>query len=154
MYTTQQSESINSYFDKYLTKGMTLSKFVKQYELAVLDRWEEENKEDYVTIYARPVLRLNVKIEKEAAEVYTRSIFCKFQEQLYQGLSYRHRKVEEHGTECVYKELRMDIEQQSRYSHDFMLPSFNQEYFGTGTRSFLLSHQPFHLSQVPYNLLT
>ncbi|KAF9594893.1 hypothetical protein IFM89_035054 [Coptis chinensis] len=208
---------------------MALSKFVKQYELAILDRREEENKEDYVTIYARPVLRLNVKIEKEAAGVYTRSIFCKFQEQLYQGLSYRHRKVEEHGTECVYKneetekeqnnqtrtpvahiqkplfdppfvkpkgrpkdftsfldkgkngtkkgskkntqtkpnakkkktrgkeisdggaterdsdfhtvsqELMMDTEQQSRYSHDFMLPSFNQESFLVGN-NFEIQH--------------
>ena len=47
MSTTQRSESINSFFDKYLNKKATLKQFVEQYENALRDRTEKENIEDF-----------------------------------------------------------------------------------------------------------
>ncbi|PIA54858.1 LOW QUALITY PROTEIN: hypothetical protein AQUCO_00901034v1 [Aquilegia coerulea] len=102
MYTTQRSESINFYFDKYLKKGLPLYEFMKQYERAVLDRREEENKADFDTYYRRPILRVHMEIEKEGAKLYTREIFYEFQEQVFQGLSYRHKKIDENDIKKVY----------------------------------------------------
>ncbi|XP_071741407.1 protein FAR-RED IMPAIRED RESPONSE 1-like [Rutidosis leptorrhynchoides] len=47
MSTTQRSESINSFFDKYVNRKTTLKQFVEQYENALRDRAEKENIEDF-----------------------------------------------------------------------------------------------------------
>ncbi|XP_043717518.1 protein FAR1-RELATED SEQUENCE 5-like [Telopea speciosissima] len=111
MYTTHHIESINAYFDRYLKRNMPLSEFLKHYDKAVIARRKVEDDEDLETNHKKPVLRVGMDIEEEAAKVYTRTIFRKFQEELVQGLNYRHEKIEENGPNFTYGVWKREQEQ-------------------------------------------
>ncbi|KAF5183311.1 Far1-related sequence like, partial [Thalictrum thalictroides] len=99
MYTSHPCE--NAYFDGYLRRDMPLCEFLKQLERAITDKRATENDADFES-NEMPVLKLTVDIEKEAAAIYTKEILQKFQDQLLESLSYRHKRVAETGTKSMY----------------------------------------------------
>lgn len=103
MSITQRSDSINSYFDGYINASTTLQLFVKQYEKALESRYEKEVKADYDTINTAPVLKTPSPMEKQAAGVYTRRLFIKFQEELVETLTFMANKVVEEEMITVYR---------------------------------------------------
>ncbi|XP_061355363.1 protein FAR1-RELATED SEQUENCE 5-like [Gastrolobium bilobum] len=82
MNTTQRSESINSFFDGFVTSGTTLKEFVEKYNQAVDTRYESSKKEDFESKHKERLLTFNMPLEEHAAKVYTRAIFLKFGEEL------------------------------------------------------------------------
>lgn len=103
MSITQRSDSINSYFDGYINASSTLQVFVKQYEKALESRYEKEIKADFDTINTAPVLKTPSPMEKQAAGVYARRLFIKFQEELVETLTFLANKVGEEETITVYR---------------------------------------------------
>ncbi|KAL4313853.1 protein FAR1-RELATED SEQUENCE 5 [Arachis duranensis] len=103
MSITQRSDSINSYFDGYINASTTLQHFVKQYEKALESRLEKEVKADYDTINTTPVLNTPSPMEKQAAGIYTKRLFIKFQEELVETLTYLANKVGEEEITSVYR---------------------------------------------------
>lgn len=103
MSITQRSDSINSYFDGYINASTTLQLFVKQYEKALESRYEKEVKADYDTINTAPLLKTPSPMEKQAAGVYTRRLFIKFQEELVETLTFLANKVGEEEMITVYR---------------------------------------------------
>ncbi|GJV43830.1 FAR1-related sequence 5-like protein [Tanacetum coccineum] len=82
MSTTQRSESINSFFDKYLNKKTSLKQFVEQYENALRDRAEKENIEDFNSYnsWYPPITRY--AMEEQMKGVLTNAKFKEFREEL------------------------------------------------------------------------
>nr|XP_043625945.1 protein FAR1-RELATED SEQUENCE 5-like [Erigeron canadensis] len=82
MSTTQRSESINAFFDKYVNKKTTLKQFVEQYENALRDRAEKENKEDFnsYNIHYPPIA--HYAMEEQMREIFTHAKFKEFTEEL------------------------------------------------------------------------
>ncbi|KAK9285282.1 hypothetical protein L1049_024472 [Liquidambar formosana] len=103
MSITQRSDSMNSYFDGYVNASTTLQLFVKQYEKALESRYEKEVKADYDTINTSPVLKTPSPMEKQAAELYTRKLFTKFQEELVETLTFLATKVEDEEAVTTYR---------------------------------------------------
>ncbi|XP_027911300.1 protein FAR1-RELATED SEQUENCE 5-like [Vigna unguiculata] len=103
MSITQRSDNINSYFDGYINASTTLQLFVKQYEKALESRFEKEVKADYDTINTTPILKTPSPMEKQAAGVYTRRLFIKFQEELVETLTFLANKVDEEEMITVYR---------------------------------------------------
>ncbi|PPD87872.1 hypothetical protein GOBAR_DD15186 [Gossypium barbadense] len=79
MSTSQRSESMNSFFDKYIHKKITLKEFVKQYGAILQNRYEEEAVADFDTWQKQPALRSPSPWEKQMSIVYTHAIFKRFQ---------------------------------------------------------------------------
>ncbi|KAK2976506.1 hypothetical protein RJ640_027590 [Escallonia rubra] len=77
--TTERSNSISSYFDKYINKETTVKEFIDQYKVFLLDRYEEEEKADFETRHKQLTLRSLSPFEKRMSMVYTHAIFKKFQ---------------------------------------------------------------------------
>ncbi|KAI3885379.1 hypothetical protein MKX03_035902 [Papaver bracteatum] len=109
--TSQHRDVFSSFFSGYLKINTNLLEFLKQYESAVIARREVEKEEDFETNHKIRVLRSSMEIEKDAANVYTRSIFLKFQNELFEGLSHRHKKIEEKGTMSTYHLWKLGHEQ-------------------------------------------
>ncbi|KAI3972601.1 hypothetical protein MKX01_019259 [Papaver californicum] len=103
MSITQRSDSINSYFDGYVNASTTLQLFAKQYEKALEHRYEKEVKADYETINTTPVLKTPSPMEKQAAELYTRKLFIKFQEELVETLTFSATKMDDDGPMTTYR---------------------------------------------------
>ena len=79
MSTTQRSESINSFFDKYVNKKTSLKEFVEQYKVALEDRKQKEIHADFNTWHKEPVLKSPSPFEKQMSSLYTHEVFKKFQ---------------------------------------------------------------------------
>ncbi|KAK6157052.1 hypothetical protein DH2020_011300 [Rehmannia glutinosa] len=75
----QRSESVNSFFDKYVHKKTTVQEFIKQYEAILQDRYEEEAKASSDTWNKQPALKSPSPFEKHLAGLYTHAVFRKFQ---------------------------------------------------------------------------
>ncbi|KAF5779582.1 putative transcription factor FAR family [Helianthus annuus] len=79
MSTTQRAESVNSFFDKYIHKKVTLKEFIRQYGSILENRYQEEAIADFDTCHKQPALKSPSPWEKQMSSVYTHTIFKKFQ---------------------------------------------------------------------------
>lgn len=103
MSTTQRSESMNSFFDKYIHKKITLKEFVKQYGNILQNRYEEEAIADFDTWHKQPALKSPSPWEKQMSTVYTHTIFKKFQVEVLGVVGCHPKKSSEDGTIVTYK---------------------------------------------------
>ncbi|KAJ4967136.1 hypothetical protein NE237_018985 [Protea cynaroides] len=103
MSITQRSDNMNSYFDGYVNASTNLQLLIKQYEKALESRYEKEVKADYDTMNTAPVLKTPSPMEKQAAELYTRKLFVKFQEELVETLTFMATKMEDDGLMTAYR---------------------------------------------------
>ncbi|GMH07364.1 hypothetical protein Nepgr_009204 [Nepenthes gracilis] len=98
----------NSFFDNYVSQQTTLPMFFRQYERA-MDYWfEKEIEADFETICTTPVLRTPSPMEKQAANLYTRKIFAKFQEELVETFVYTANRIEGDAATSTYRVVKFE----------------------------------------------
>ncbi|KAF8395455.1 hypothetical protein HHK36_019401 [Tetracentron sinense] len=102
MSTTQRSESINSFFDKYVQRKTTLKEFIEQYKVALQDRHERESKANFDTWNRTPILKSHSPYEKQMSTVYTHEIFKKFQREVLEIVACHPKKEEEDETVTMF----------------------------------------------------
>ncbi|OVA10253.1 hypothetical protein BVC80_1173g19 [Macleaya cordata] len=100
--TIQRIESIHSYFGGFLNEPLPLNEFLKQFEKALGHRREEETSEDFQSVETRPVLKLDVPMEQQAADMYTRSVFKEFHKEFCESFSYIAEETARVGTNWTY----------------------------------------------------
>ncbi|WCJ28617.1 FAR1-related sequence 9 [Euphorbia peplus] len=110
-----------SFFDGFMNESTTLQVLIKQYEKAVASWNEKELKADYDTVHTMPVLRTPSPMEKQAADLYTRKIFMKFQEELVETLANPATKINDSGTITTYRVAKFGEE---RKAHTVNFNSF------------------------------
>ncbi|KAI4318596.1 hypothetical protein MLD38_032277 [Melastoma candidum] len=103
MSITQRSDGMNSYFDGYINASTGLNHLFKLYQKAVDCRNEKEVKADFDTMNIPPVRRTPSPMEKQASELYTKSLFTRFQEELVGTLTYMASKVEDDNQIVTYQ---------------------------------------------------
>ena len=74
---------MNKFFKDYVRSSTKISDFVYQYEKVLNARYLKEKESDVKTKNSVPILKTSYKMEVEAAKVYTRKMFMKFQEELF-----------------------------------------------------------------------
>ncbi|XP_058085034.1 protein FAR1-RELATED SEQUENCE 5-like [Magnolia sinica] len=100
---SQRNECINLSFDGYMNESTALQEFVMLYE-RTLDGWyEKELEEDVLTEHAKPDLKTRLPIEEHAADIYTRTVFLKFQEEVSESLGYVADKFKEDTAMKTYR---------------------------------------------------
>ncbi|XP_031477425.1 protein FAR1-RELATED SEQUENCE 5-like [Nymphaea colorata] len=82
MSTTQKRESINAFLKNFMNSSTGLFDFVKNFQRALLIRYDAEEKFDFESSSRKPSLAYNWEIETKAASLYTRAVFVKFLNQL------------------------------------------------------------------------
>ncbi|KAJ1432147.1 Zinc finger, PMZ-type [Sesbania bispinosa] len=87
--------------------------FLLQYEQA-LESWSQKEIEaDFETICTSPVLKTPSPMEKQAADLYTRKIFLKFQEELVETFAYTANRFEEDGENSIFRVAKFEDDQKS-----------------------------------------
>ncbi|XAR48337.1 hypothetical protein NMG60_11031120 [Bertholletia excelsa] len=103
MSTTQRAESVNSFFDKYIQKKISLKEFVKQYGMILQNRYEEEAIADFDTLNKQPALKSPSPWEKQMSTVYTHSIFKKFQVEVLGVVGCHPKREDEDGRNVIFR---------------------------------------------------
>ncbi|CAH1417116.1 unnamed protein product [Lactuca virosa] len=102
MSTPQRGESVNSFFDKYIHKKVTLKEFVKQYATILQNRYDEEALADFDTWHKQPALKSPSPWEKQMSSIYTHTIFKKFQVEVLGVVGCHPKKEREDGCVTIY----------------------------------------------------
>lgn len=103
-------QGVSSFFDGYVNQQTTLPLFFKQYERALENSFEREIEADYDTICTTPLLKTPSPMEQQAANLYTKKVFAKFQEELVETFVYTANKIEGDG---IVSKFRV-----AKYEHD------------------------------------
>lgn len=103
MSTSQRSESVNSFFDKYIHKKITLKEFLRQYGVILQNRYEEESVADFDTCHKQPALKSPSPWEKQMATTYTHTIFKKFQVEVLGVVACHPRKEKEDENMATFR---------------------------------------------------
>ncbi|XP_059662950.1 protein FAR-RED ELONGATED HYPOCOTYL 3 isoform X2 [Cornus florida] len=112
MSTVQRSESMNSFFDKYVHKKTTVQEFVKQYEAILQDRYEEEAKADSDTWNRHPALKSPSPFEKHMSGMYTHAVFKKFQVEVLGAVACVPRREREDETTVTFRVQEFEKKQE------------------------------------------
>lgn len=97
-----------SFFDGYVNQQTTLPMFFRQYERAMEYWFEKEIEADFDTISNTPVLRTPSPMEKQAANLYTRKIFAKFQDELVETFVYTANRIDGDGATSTYRVAKFE----------------------------------------------
>ncbi|XVE59133.1 hypothetical protein DITRI_Ditri05aG0021200 [Diplodiscus trichospermus] len=97
-----------SFFDGYVNQQTTIPMFFRQYERAMENWFESEIEADFDTICTTPVLRTPSPMEKQAASLYTRKIFTKFQEELVETFVYTANRIESDGAISTFRVAKFE----------------------------------------------
>ncbi|KAJ1699029.1 hypothetical protein LUZ63_007541 [Rhynchospora breviuscula] len=103
MRSTQRSESINSFLDRYVNSKTTLRNFARCFNLALARLRKRESDEDYECLrgQSRLISKFN-PIEQQFSEVYTNNMFIKFQNEIKALIDSRFTYCERLGNTKVY----------------------------------------------------
>lgn len=97
-----RSESLSSFFDKYVHGETSLRDFAKQYKVILEDRCEEEAKANFDAWHETPELRSPSPFEKHMLFVYTHEIFKKFQVEVLGAAACHLKKGKENESTITY----------------------------------------------------
>lgn len=101
--TDERSQSVVSFFDKYLQKETTFHEFIDQYKLCLHEWCEQELKAEVETRSSGPILISHSPFEKQVSNLYTNAIFKKFQAEVSGIPSCTHEKEGEDEETIVYR---------------------------------------------------
>ncbi|GJX29873.1 FAR-RED impaired response 1-like protein isoform X1 [Tanacetum coccineum] len=102
MSTTQRSESMNAFFDVYVNSKTSLRQFVEQYDNALKNKIEKENKADFDSLNSSYKLITGFYFERQFHECYTNAIFKLFQDKLRGMLFCNYSLLKTYDTTSVY----------------------------------------------------
>ncbi|KAG8391060.1 hypothetical protein BUALT_Bualt01G0148600 [Buddleja alternifolia] len=104
------NHGVSSFFDGYVNQQMTIPMFFMQYERALEKSLEREIEADCDTICTTPVLKTPSPMEQQAANLYTKKVFAKFQEELVETFVYTANKIEGEGTVSKFRVAKYEFD--------------------------------------------
>ncbi|XP_019093768.1 PREDICTED: protein FAR1-RELATED SEQUENCE 3 [Camelina sativa] len=97
-----------SFFDGYVNQQTTLPMFFRLYERAMESWFEMETEADLDTVNTPPVLKTPSPMENQAANLFTRKIFGKFQEELVETFAHTANRIEDDGTTSTFRVAKFE----------------------------------------------
>ncbi|KAL4567548.1 hypothetical protein LXL04_023135 [Taraxacum kok-saghyz] len=105
--------SETSFFDGYVNEHTTVPMFFRQYERALETSFEKEIESDFDTVSTTPMLRTPSPMEKQAASLYTKTIFAKFQEELVETFVYTANRIDGSGDVSTFRVAKFEDDKKS-----------------------------------------
>ncbi|XP_039814154.1 protein FAR1-RELATED SEQUENCE 5-like [Panicum virgatum] len=115
MTSTQRSESANHMLKRYIQKAAPMHLFVSKFNEFLSDRTEQEAREQHVTKMVSRKMRVGVPIEEHADRIYTRAMYEKFYDELFEAGKFR--VLREEGAQCYTVERARvnSVDEDERY---------------------------------------
>lgn len=102
------NQGVTSFFDGYVNQQTTLPMFFKQYERAVESSLEREMASDFDTNCTAPMLRTPSPMEQQTANLFTKKVFAKFQEELVETFAHTANKIDGDETLSKFRVAKYD----------------------------------------------
>ncbi|KAJ3685568.1 hypothetical protein LUZ61_014732 [Rhynchospora tenuis] len=118
MSTTQRSESMNSFLDKFVNSKTTLSQFVKQFEEALAKQRRTEIELDFQCVDEFPKTFTEEAVDDQFAGAYTHKMFYKFQKELLAVIGLKFNPCERLGGRRVYTIVEKKMGKNLEYKMD------------------------------------
>lgn len=103
MSTTQRGESMNAFFDGFVTAKTSLKEFVNRYDIALKSKVEKEIDADAHSLTSLVPCITPHAMEKQIQNVYTNSKFQEFQREVANGMFCECRFLESQGRIFLYE---------------------------------------------------
>ncbi|KAL9154055.1 hypothetical protein ABFS82_10G088300 [Erythranthe guttata] len=116
--TVERSQSVASFFDKYLQKETKIEEFIDRYTLFLHERCEEEARADIETHHAPPISISRSPFEKQMSRLYTHATFKKFQNEVWGMAACRVRKEAEDEKTITFRVDDLERKQSFALSWD------------------------------------
>ncbi|KAK1316525.1 Protein FAR1-RELATED SEQUENCE 3 [Acorus calamus] len=104
--------TMDTFFKEHFNARPTLQAFIAEFEKELIRRHELEAQTELDTTYTKPTLKTASPIEKQAAEIYTRAVFDRFQEEFVQSIGYRYDQIKS-GVVSKYSVARHDGDEET-----------------------------------------
>ncbi|KAG6483032.1 hypothetical protein ZIOFF_059672 [Zingiber officinale] len=114
---SRRYEILDKVIEKYFTMKTPLRVAVRQLAQTLATQYEKEAQAEFITLFEKPFLRTASPMEKQAAGIYTRTIFDRFQEEFVESLGYHVDKIDD-GLISSYRVTRNE-EGDKLYTVDF-----------------------------------
>ncbi|CAN0858118.1 Protein FAR1-RELATED SEQUENCE 3 [Linum grandiflorum] len=108
-----------SFLDGYVDQQTTLPMFFRQHERALESSFERELEADFDTICTTPVLRTPSPMEKQAASLYTKKVFTKFQEELVETFVYTANRIEGDATVSTFRVAKFEDHKEYKVTFNY-----------------------------------
>ncbi|GKC00402.1 FAR1-related sequence 5-like protein, partial [Tanacetum coccineum] len=121
MRTTSRSESENHFLGHLTNPDLTLVKFLSHYDTAIDSQRFKYGKNTHDSNYTTPNFKTHLDIEKEAAELYTQTLFYDVQDEIWCSLMHCHslNVIEsENFSTFVIRDIEADYKIHNVHSHD------------------------------------
>ncbi|KAG6498608.1 hypothetical protein ZIOFF_038328 [Zingiber officinale] len=93
--TTHRVETLNRFYRNNFVTECSLQMFIAKLDQEMDSRYEKEAQEDCATLNIQRILKTQSPMEKQAANIYTRMAFEKFQEELVEAFNYYPLKIQD-----------------------------------------------------------
>ncbi|XP_058202896.1 protein FAR1-RELATED SEQUENCE 5-like [Rhododendron vialii] len=110
MTSSQRVEISHSFFKRYVSKENSMMDFVTRFNRALAKVRHNELNLDHKDVNEKPLLKASWAMEKKMSEIYTRSIFERFQEEIFQINAYVVTFIRENEHWCLWNVQREETE--------------------------------------------
>ncbi|XP_072958823.1 protein FAR1-RELATED SEQUENCE 5-like [Typha angustifolia] len=93
--TTQRLESMNRFYRRNFDMKVSLQTFIAKFDQAIDRRYSEECQTDLAMLPPEQILKTDTVMEKQAASIYTREVFEKFQVELVESFHHYPVKIQD-----------------------------------------------------------
>lgn len=98
----EDNDAKNTFFDGFVNASTSIQLLIKHYEKAITIWHEKEFNADLDSNNTTPILKTPSPMEKQAADLYTRKVFMKFQQELVETLANPATKIDDAGAITTY----------------------------------------------------
>ncbi|XP_058218898.1 protein FAR1-RELATED SEQUENCE 5-like [Rhododendron vialii] len=110
MTSSQRAEISHSFFKRYVSKENSMMDFVTRFNRALAKIRHNELDFDHKDVNEKPLLKTSWAMEKKMSEIYTRTIFERFQEEIFQINAYVVTLIRENEHWCLWNVQREEME--------------------------------------------
>ncbi|XP_058183427.1 protein FAR1-RELATED SEQUENCE 9-like isoform X1 [Rhododendron vialii] len=110
MTSSQRAEISHSFFKRYVSKENSMMDFVTRFNRALAKVRHNELDLDHKDVNEKPLLKTSWAMERKMSEIYTWSIFERFQEEIFQINAYVITFIHENEHWCLWNVQREETE--------------------------------------------
>ncbi|KAI5333459.1 hypothetical protein L3X38_023590 [Prunus dulcis] len=103
MSSSQRAEGSHAFFKQYISRRNSLMDFITRFQRALSHQRQKELLADHIDTFEKPQCAVLLTMDKQMAEIYTKTMFQKFEQELMQSLPCFMELKMDDASKAIYK---------------------------------------------------